>query len=82
MLGARVGYQAAWPDRAGFKGCGNDRVTSDARLCSQLVLQGYVAAALIERLRTQLVLEFFPTNQEADFKSRIAFQLSFGLQLF
>jgi hypothetical protein len=82
MVGARVGYQAAWPDRAGFKGCGNDRVTSDARLCSQLVLQGYIAAALIERLRAQLVLEFFPTNQEADFKSRIAFQLSFGLQLF
>jgi hypothetical protein len=82
MLGARVGYQAGWPDRAGIKGCGNERVTSDARLCSQLVLQGYVAAALIERLRAQLVLEFFPTNQEADFKSRIAFQLSFGLQLF
>jgi hypothetical protein len=82
MLGARVGYQAGWPDRAGWKGCGNDRVTGDARLCSQLVLQGYLAAALIERLRTQFVVEFFPTSQEADFKSRIAFQLSFGLQVF
>jgi hypothetical protein len=82
MLGVRVGYQAAWADRAGFRGCGNDRVTGDARLCSQLVLQGYVAAALIERLRTQFVVEYFPVDQEADFKSRIAFQLSFGLQLF
>jgi hypothetical protein len=82
MLGARVGYQAGWPDRAGVNGCGNDRVTSDARLCSQLVLQGYIAAALIERLRAQFVLEYFPTTQEAGFKSRFALQLSFGLQLF
>lgn len=82
MLGVRIGYQAAWPDRAGFKGCGNDRVTGDARLCSQMVLHGYVAAAVIERLRMQVVLEYFPIDQEAEFKSRIALQLSFGLQLF
>jgi hypothetical protein len=82
MLGARVGYQAAWPDRAGLRGCGNERVTNDARLCSQLVLQGYIATALIERLRAQLVLEYFPTAQDAEFKSRIGFQLGFGLQLF
>jgi hypothetical protein len=82
MLGTRVGYQAGWPDRAGVRACGDDQVTSDARLCSQLVLQGYVAAALIERLRMQFVVEFFPTVQQAGFRSRIAFQLGFGLQFF
>jgi hypothetical protein len=30
----------------------------------------------------RLVLEFFPTAQDPRFKSRVALQLSFGLQLF
>lgn len=82
MLGFRVGYQAAWPDRFGFKDCNQDVSDGDARLCSQLVLQAYFATAIIERLRGQLVLEYFPLALDVDFDSRLALQLSFGLQLF
>jgi Patatin-like phospholipase len=82
MLGFRVGYQAAWPDRFGFEGCDDEASDGDARLCSQLVLQVYIASAIVERLRGQLVLEYFPLALEADFDSRLALQLSFGLQLF
>jgi hypothetical protein len=41
-----------------------------------------VASALTERLRAQFVVELFPSGEHAAFKSRNAFQLSFGLQLF
>jgi predicted acylesterase/phospholipase RssA len=82
MLGARVGYQASVTDGAGFSPCGTDDAYGDARHCSQLLLQGYFAAAIIERLRTQLVVETFPTKQDASFESRLRFQLTFGLQLF
>ena len=82
MLGARIGWQVSWADNAGFGSCSNVQAFNDARNCSQLIAQGYVALAIIERLRAQLVLETFPTAQRAAFRSRIAFQLSFGLQLF
>lgn len=82
MLGARAGYQASVRDAVGIEPCGDDEALGDARNCSQFVLQGYLAAAVIERLRLQFVAEFFPTNQATDFESRTAFQLSFGLQLF
>jgi hypothetical protein len=82
MLGARVGYQAAWLDRGGARDCTDEKSFGDARNCSQLVLQGYVAFALIERLRAQFVVETYPTEQEAKFKSRVGLQLTFGLQLF
>jgi hypothetical protein len=82
MLGARVGYQAAWLDRGGARDCTDHKSFGDARNCSQLVLQGYAAIALIERLRAQFVVETYPTEQEAKFKSRLGLQLTFGLQLF
>jgi hypothetical protein len=82
MLGARVGYQASVTDGAGFGACGDAQAYGDARNCSQLVVQGYVAAAIIERLRAQLVVETFPTRQDAPFDSRIDLQLTFGLQFF
>jgi hypothetical protein len=82
MLGARVGYQAAWLDRGGLRECTDHKAFGDARNCSQLVLQGYAAIALIERLRAQFVVEMYPTEQEAKFKSRVGLQLTFGLQLF
>ena len=84
MIGGRVGYQASVTDGAGFQSCTDKDpdILGDARNCSQLVLQGYAASALIERLRAQFVIEVFPTDKRADFKSRIALQLTFGLQLF
>jgi hypothetical protein len=82
MLGARVGYQASVTDGAGFQPCRDEAALGDARNCSQLVLQGYLAVAIIERLRVQLVVETFPTIQDTDFESRMGFQLTFGLQLF
>ena len=82
MIGARVGYQASVSDGAGFDSCRGDEAFGDARNCSQLVLQGYFAAAIVERLRTQLVVETFPTIQDADFESRLGFQLTFGIQFF
>jgi predicted acylesterase/phospholipase RssA len=82
MLGGRVGYQASVTDGAGFEPCHSEAALGDARNCSQLVLQGYLAAAIIERLRVQLVVESFPTEQDTGFESRIGFQLTFGLQLF
>jgi hypothetical protein len=82
MLGARAGWQASWADGAGFGRCGELQAFGDARNCSQLLLHGYLAVGLLERLRMQLVLETFPTAQAAEFRSRIAFQLGFGLQFF
>ena len=82
MFGARVGYQASVRDAVGFEDCGASESLNDARNCSQLVLQSYLATAVIERLRLQLVAEFFPTVQTESFASRVALQLSFGLQFF
>ena len=82
MLGVRAGYQASVVDGAGFQHCATRAAFGDARNCSQFVVQGYVAAALVERLRMQLAVEDFPTNQETSFESRIGFQLTFGIQLF
>ena len=82
MFGVRAGYQASVRDAVGFEECGPDESLGDARNCSQFVLQTYLAGAVIERLRLQLVGEFFPTIQTSRFASRVALQLSFGLQFF
>jgi len=82
MLGVRAGWQASWVDDAGFGRCDELQAFGDARNCSQLLLHGYVAVALLERLRMQLVLESFPTGQASEFRSRFALELGFGLQFF
>ena len=83
VTGARLGYQLSVNDAAGLGECVDDDTDGDARNCSQFVVQGYIAAALIERLRAQFALEIFPIdNKHLEHESRIAFQLSFGMQLF
>ncbi|HKP58057.1 MAG TPA: hypothetical protein VJV78_15100 [Polyangiales bacterium] len=82
MIGGRVGYQFSVTDGAGFSDCTEESSFGDGRNCSQLLVQGYLASGLLERLRAQLVLEVYPTGHAPEYKSRIGLQLSFGLQLF
>jgi hypothetical protein len=83
MTGTRAGYQISVNDVAGLGECVNDNMHGDARNCSQFVVQAYVAAALLERLRAQFALEIFPIdNKHVEHESRFAFQLAFGLQFF
>jgi hypothetical protein len=82
MVGLRAGYQFGLDDSFGTKSCAARNGIRDARDCSQLVLQNYWAVALLERLRGQLVVEYYPLVRDAEFDSRIDLQLAFGLQFY
>ena len=82
MLGGRFGYQAAWLDRGGGRACTPARADGDARTCSQFLTQGYLAVAILERLRMQFGVEIYPFRLDQPFISRVAFQLTFGVQVF
>lgn len=81
-MGLRTGFQFGASDRFGARNC-SDRVTgSDPRDCTQWVLQQYTSLALLERLRLQLTIEYFPQKRVRRYDSSIATQLSFGMQFF
>lgn len=82
LIGVRFGVQWGFADRFGFRSCNEQATRGDGRACSQLLLQHYWAVTLVERLRVQLTMEWFPGPVEVEKDSRFAAQLGFGLQIF
>jgi hypothetical protein len=91
LLGIRAGYQLGSGDRFEARPCTAGRSQLDARNCSQPVVHGYAAVAIVERFRVQLVLEYFPRARAlgrsegtgAPFgERRFDLEVGFGMQFF
>ena len=81
MIGARAAYQLTTRDTFGFRECTNDRAMGDLRLCSQFILQGYLAVAILERVRLQLTGEIYPIQRDFDDRN-FDVQIAFGVHFF
>ncbi len=81
ILGVRAAYQLSNRDRFGVRECTASRALDDQRLCSQFLLQGYVAVAVLERVRVQLTLEGYPISRDFDDRS-FDVQFGFGVHFF
>jgi len=81
ILGVRAGYQFGTSDRFTARSCTPDNARNDPRNCSQPVLQGYVALALVERIRSQLTFIWFPQAQTFG-RQRFDLLMGFGMHFY
>ena len=81
MLGMRAAYQFSSRDTFGFQSCTAQRALGDERLCSQFLLQAYLAIAILERVRIQLTGEFYPIGRSFDTRP-FDLQIGFGVHFF
>lgn len=81
MVGVRAGYQFGTADRFSARPCTEGNAHDDPRNCSQAVVQGYVAIALLERLRTQFTFIWFPQDRSFG-TQRFDLLAGFGMQFF
>jgi hypothetical protein len=87
-VGVRAGYQWSTEDRAGARDCLPQPNQDDPRLCSQAVVQPFIALGALDRLRLLVGLDVFPedfsrargSGGEAEF-IRAPIGLEFGLGL-
>lgn len=75
-VGARVGYQLGWGDRLSRSDCTAERAKGDGRDCSQMVVHGVVSLSIVERLRLQTSLIYYP--KLPSFDDRV-YNVHFGL---
>ena len=68
-IAPRVGYQLSQGDYFNTEPCGAARTHSDARACSQVVLQAVTSLVVFERVRLQLSLDYFPRKVDFDDRS-------------
>jgi hypothetical protein len=80
MFGLRAGYQFSTVDDWASARC---RLTGrETRLCSQTVTQAYITVAILERLRLQGTLEYYPDIPLKAEGSSFDFLLGLGLHFF
>ena len=80
IIGVRAGWQVGSRDSLGTRSCNERRSLDDNRNCSQFVLHSYLALAVIERLRLQLTVEWFPIEQSGVKNNLYDVQFGFGFQ--
>jgi len=80
-IGLRGGWRFATRDHFGARACDERAALSDARNCSQPVVQAYLVFALLERLRLAVGASAFPVRRAFD-RRRAQLDVAFGLQLF
>jgi len=80
-IGLRGGWRFATRDHFGTRACSERAALSDARNCSQPVVQAYLVFAVLERLRLALGASAFPVRRAFD-RRRAQLDVAFGLQLF
>ena len=78
-IAPRVGYQLSQGDRFQSEPCGAARTHGDGRECSQVVLQAVTSLIVIERVRLQISLDYFPRRTDFDNRSYNV-QLALGVQ--
>lgn len=76
MVGVRGGLLLSTRDHYGTVECDRDIALGDKSNCSQGLVQAYFAVAIIERIRLQLVADFFFIDKAYD---AAIFKLRFGL---
>lgn len=81
MIGVRAAYQLTSRDTFASRICTEQRALGDQRLCSQFLLQGYLAVAVLERIRVQVTGEYYPIGRDFD-NRQFDLQLSFGVHFF
>ncbi len=82
ILGVRAGWQFANRDVLGTEDCNEDNALGDNRNCSQFVVHSYFALGIVERLRLQLTIEWFPIDQDVADDNLYDVQFGFGFQFF
>lgn len=78
-IAPRVGYQLSQADGFQSEPCGAARTHGDGRECSQVVLQAVTSLIVIERVRLQVSLDYFPRRTDFDNRSYNV-QLALGVQ--
>ncbi len=78
-IAPRVGYQFSQGDRFRSEPCDAARTSGDGRGCSQVVLQAVTSLIVIERVRLQVSLDYFPRNVDFDNRSYDV-QIALGVQ--
>jgi len=80
-LGFRVGYRFSSSDDFLTGECDPADVRNDSRKCSQFLVQTYLAASFLERIRLQLTLDITPLETVGTHKV-LGLQIGLGLVLF
>lgn len=82
-FGVRAGFRFSSSDDFLTSDCTAAKTRSDSRRCSQFIVQTYLAAAFVERLRLQVTLDITPTKPlGAGEHKALGLQLGFGLVFF
>jgi hypothetical protein len=68
-LAPRVGYQLSQGDLFHTEPCGAARTGDDRRACSQVVLQAVASLNVLERVRLQASLDYYPRKVDFDDRS-------------
>ncbi|TNF28353.1 MAG: patatin-like phospholipase family protein [Deltaproteobacteria bacterium] len=80
-FGVRAGYRFSSSDDFATGDCDADEVRNDGRRCSQFLIQTYLAASFVERLRLQLTLDVTPL-ESAGKHHLLGMQIGLGLVFF
>lgn len=80
-FGVRGGHRFAFNDHFHARSCTPERARGDGRRCSQWLTNAYVAAVILERVRVQLGLDWFPERQGFD-NRRFRIEFGLGMQFF